>query len=141
MWMLPEAAMGSKSPVVISYLRFNSPEQRHGDSTRRQPEMSRQWAESRGLTIDENLHDTGISAFRGAHSKSGALASNTVPRLIVICFLRSATFHRKSHQRGGVRHHCQFDRRNEICAFVGFGEEIFSAGRGGLAARGFLHLG
>jgi DNA invertase Pin-like site-specific DNA recombinase len=61
-------------PVVISYLRFSSDEQKHGDSQRRQLELSERWAKKNGLTITERLDDLGISAFTGANSKEGKLA-------------------------------------------------------------------
>ena len=60
-------------PKIYSYLRFSSRDQALGDSKRRQLEDARKWAEDRGLTIDEEMSDLGISAYRGLHRREGAL--------------------------------------------------------------------
>jgi DNA invertase Pin-like site-specific DNA recombinase len=59
---------------AFSYLRVSSPEQRKGDSLRRQVEASRKFAQAHGLELDEGLSDIGISAYRGANRYKGALA-------------------------------------------------------------------
>ena len=59
---------------AFSYSRFSSPEQRKGDSLRRQVEASRKFAQAHGLELDEGLSDIGISAYRGANRYKGALA-------------------------------------------------------------------
>jgi DNA invertase Pin-like site-specific DNA recombinase len=60
-------------PLVISYLRFSSPEQAKGDSVRRQIEASERWAEAKGWKIDDRLRDEGLSAFHGVNKSIGAL--------------------------------------------------------------------
>jgi DNA invertase Pin-like site-specific DNA recombinase len=62
-------------PKAYSYLRFSTPEQLRGDSFRRQTELAKRYAESRGLELDEKLtfQDLGKSAFRSKHVKSGEL--------------------------------------------------------------------
>ena len=63
-------------PTAYSYVRFSTPTQLHGDSLRRQLQLSEVYAERRGLTIDKTLHlrDLGVSAFKGKNIKEGALA-------------------------------------------------------------------
>jgi len=65
-----------KTPLVICYARYSTPEQALGDSDRRQTRMADDWAKARGLKIDESLRfwDKGISAFRGRNQKEGELA-------------------------------------------------------------------
>lgn len=62
-------------PLAYSYIRFSTAEQTKGDSFRRQFELSRSYAEERGLTIDDNLSmfDLGVSAFSGDNLERGAL--------------------------------------------------------------------
>lgn len=60
------------TPKVFSYLRFSTPEQAMGDSKRRQVEAARDWAEERGLTLDDELADEGVSGFRGANTRDDA---------------------------------------------------------------------
>lgn len=57
------------APKAYSYLRFSTPDQALGDSKRRQVEAARSWAEERGLTLDEELADEGVSGFRGANTR------------------------------------------------------------------------
>lgn len=72
---LPSTIMGTDANrLVISYLRFSTPQQLLGDSKRRQMELSRRWAAERGLTISEDFHDYGISAYKGRNAAKGALA-------------------------------------------------------------------
>jgi DNA invertase Pin-like site-specific DNA recombinase len=75
-------------PIAYSYLRMSTDEQLKGDSRRRQLEASRAYAEQNGLDLadDAQLEDIGISAFKGANAKYGALGrfldavkSGTVP--------------------------------------------------------------
>jgi len=65
----------TKSPKCYSYLRFSTPEQRKGDSYRRQIQLSEDYAEKNGFEIDDSLRfeDTGVSAFKGIHRTKGAL--------------------------------------------------------------------
>lgn len=61
---------------AYSYLRFSTPEQRKGDSSRRQTSMALEYAARHGLDLDEELtfHDVGVSAFRGQNFEAGRLA-------------------------------------------------------------------
>jgi DNA invertase Pin-like site-specific DNA recombinase len=58
--------------VAYSYIRFSTPEQRKGDSLRRQTEAAQAWCDRNNARLDvaTTLHDLGTSAFRGAHRKS-----------------------------------------------------------------------
>ena len=61
-------------PKAYSYIRWSTPEQSHGDSSRRQTEAARKYAEQHGLTLDDSTYkDSGISAFKGKNLESGAL--------------------------------------------------------------------
>ncbi|HGL5386784.1 recombinase family protein [Burkholderia orbicola] len=62
-------------PTAYSYIRFSTPEQKKGDSLRRQKELSERYADDHGLTLDTSLHlhDLGISAFDGSNVTRGAL--------------------------------------------------------------------
>ncbi|MFM0089007.1 recombinase family protein [Paraburkholderia sediminicola] len=62
-------------PTAYSYIRFSTPEQKKGDSLRRQKELSEQYAREHGLTLDTtlHLHDLGVSAFDGSNVTRGAL--------------------------------------------------------------------
>lgn len=65
------------APRAYSYLRFSSPEQRKGDSMRRQATMAARYAKQHGLALDTelNLRDLGVSAFRGDNAAAGALGA------------------------------------------------------------------
>jgi DNA invertase Pin-like site-specific DNA recombinase len=65
----------TRKPRAYSYLRFPTPEQAQGDSARRQTDLARQYAASHGLVLDETLRmaDEGVSGFRGANVRRGAL--------------------------------------------------------------------
>lgn len=56
-----------QKPLVISYLRFSSPQQSSGDSIRRQEEARDRFLARMGLTLDESIRDEGVSGFRGKH--------------------------------------------------------------------------
>ncbi|KVR51979.1 recombinase family protein [Burkholderia ubonensis] len=62
-------------PTAYSYIRFSTPEQKKGDSLRRQKELSERYAREHGLTLDTSLHlhDLGVSAFDGSNVTRGAL--------------------------------------------------------------------
>jgi len=62
-------------PKAYSYIRMSTERQLKGDSLRRQAEASRLYAQSQGLELDEefSLKDLGVSAFRGANLREGAL--------------------------------------------------------------------
>lgn len=62
-------------PKAYSYLRMSTDLQLKGDSRRRQLEASRAYADSECLDLadDAQLEDIGISAFKGANVRDGAL--------------------------------------------------------------------
>jgi DNA invertase Pin-like site-specific DNA recombinase len=62
-------------PRAYSYTRFSTPEQAQGDSARRQIELAEHYAARHGLTLDDTLRlsDEGVSGFRGANVRKGAL--------------------------------------------------------------------
>jgi len=61
--------------TAYSYVRFSTPEQRKGDSLRRQQALSEAYALENGLTLDTTLtfHDLGVSAYRGSNVERGRL--------------------------------------------------------------------
>ncbi|AYY98421.1 recombinase family protein [Burkholderia multivorans] len=65
------------TPKAYSYIRFSTPEQQFGDSSRRQTELSQKYAEAHGLTLDENLtyRDLGVSAFDKSNIRNGELGA------------------------------------------------------------------
>lgn len=73
-------SLAAEAPAVdrraYSYVRFSTPEQRKGDSLRRQVEMAQRYAIAHGLELDETLtfHDVGKSAYRGLNAEAGQLA-------------------------------------------------------------------
>lgn len=62
-------------PVAYSYLRFSSPEQAKGDSSRRQNDKAVKYAAEHGLDLDESLkmNDEGVPAYRGVNASTGYL--------------------------------------------------------------------
>ncbi|SEO43532.1 Site-specific DNA recombinase [Methylobacterium sp. ap11] len=60
--------------VAYSYTRISTREQAKGEGILRQLATARSWAESHGYRLDESLSDIGVSSFRGANRKRGALA-------------------------------------------------------------------
>jgi DNA invertase Pin-like site-specific DNA recombinase len=62
---------------AYSYVRFSTPDQAKGDSYRRQTEAANEYARRHGLVLDTELTltDQGVSAFRGANAKAGALST------------------------------------------------------------------
>lgn len=75
--MIGAMAKRSAKPLVISYMRFSTPEQAKGNSRRRQIEAAEKWAAERGLVIDDGLRlsDEGVSAFRGKNAEHGELGT------------------------------------------------------------------
>jgi DNA invertase Pin-like site-specific DNA recombinase len=65
------------TPKAYSYIRFSTPEQQRGDSSRRQTELSQRYAEAHGLTLDESLtyRDLGVSAFDKSNIRNGELGA------------------------------------------------------------------
>lgn len=57
---------------AYSYVRMSTEVQRHGDSSRRQLEMSANYARQHGLQL-QTYEDIGVSAFKGANVSDGAL--------------------------------------------------------------------
>jgi DNA invertase Pin-like site-specific DNA recombinase len=62
-------------PQAYSYLRMSTDLQLKGDSRRRQLEASRAYAEANDLELAQGaeLEDIGVSAFKGANAREGAL--------------------------------------------------------------------
>jgi len=58
---------------AFSYVRFSTPEQAKGTSRDRQVRGARAYSESQGWQLTE-IHDSGVSAFRGANRTKGALS-------------------------------------------------------------------
>lgn len=63
-------------PIAFSYVRFSSEKQRKGASLERQANAAKRWAEENGYTLDTslNLHDLGVSAYKGDNAATGALS-------------------------------------------------------------------
>src|SRR5262245_10294917 len=61
--------------IAYSYIRFSTPEQARGDSSRRQLDASSRYCEQHGLHLDDSLtlRDLGISAFKGRNVTHGTL--------------------------------------------------------------------
>jgi DNA invertase Pin-like site-specific DNA recombinase len=61
---------------AFSYLRFSTGEQERGDSFRRQRDLATRYCAEHGLELDgRSFHDLGISGFRGANVRNGALGA------------------------------------------------------------------
>jgi DNA invertase Pin-like site-specific DNA recombinase len=60
------------SSLAYSYVRFSTPEQRLGDSLRRQTEATAAWCQRNGVRLDTSLtlRDLGVSAFKGRHRQN-----------------------------------------------------------------------
>jgi DNA invertase Pin-like site-specific DNA recombinase len=77
-------------PLAVSYQRFSSPKQAHGDSVRRQTELRDQFLKRNGLVLadDHQFRDEGVSSFRGKHRDDrnelgrflGLVKSGRIPR-------------------------------------------------------------
>lgn len=63
----------SGMPKAFSYIRFSTPEQRLGDSLRRQLQNAEKWCKKEGLELDSSLRDEGVSGFRRRNATEGAL--------------------------------------------------------------------
>jgi DNA invertase Pin-like site-specific DNA recombinase len=70
----PTPQADARLPIAISYLRFSTPEQAKGDSTRRQTEGTKRWCEKNGIPLDHSLscRDAGRSAYHGKHRSDKA---------------------------------------------------------------------
>ncbi len=62
-------------PKAYSYIRFSTPEQRKGDSLKRQEREAKKYAEKLGLTLDDSqkFKDLGKSGYKGFNRHYGAL--------------------------------------------------------------------
>jgi DNA invertase Pin-like site-specific DNA recombinase len=59
--------------LAFSYIRFSTPQQKLGDSLRRQVERTAAYCSEHHLRLDESLRDEGLSGYHGQHRKRGAL--------------------------------------------------------------------
>jgi hypothetical protein len=59
--------------VVHSYLRYSTPEQRLGDSDRRQIARGQRWASENGFRWSNSYRDEGVSGYTGENAKTGDL--------------------------------------------------------------------
>src|ERR1044071_6756634 len=61
--------------LAYSYIRFSSPEQKKGDSKRRQIDACEQFCKEHGLLLEKSrsFYDEGKSALKGKHRLEGAL--------------------------------------------------------------------
>lgn len=59
---------------AFSYIRFSTPEQKLGDSERRQLASAEAWAKQHGHEFAKPMLDDGISAFRGRNRRKGHLS-------------------------------------------------------------------
>ncbi|WP_131473087.1 recombinase family protein [Methylorubrum extorquens] len=66
------AAMNNER-LAFSYVRMSSEKQIKGDSLRRQLDWGRKYADNNDLRLDDSMRDIGVSAWRGANRKKGAL--------------------------------------------------------------------
>ncbi len=59
-------------PVAFSYMRFSTPEQRKGDSIRRQTDAASKWCDANDVRLDTSTtyRDLGKSAYLGEHRKN-----------------------------------------------------------------------
>jgi DNA invertase Pin-like site-specific DNA recombinase len=62
---------------AFSYIRFSTPQQALGDTLKRQSDKAAKYAAEHGLTLDTELKltDAGVSGYRGANVKTGALGA------------------------------------------------------------------
>ncbi|HEV2187643.1 MAG TPA: recombinase family protein, partial [Stellaceae bacterium] len=65
---------GELAPLYLSYLRWSTDEQSHGDSERRQLENGKRWAAELGAEYLDEYRDAGVPAFRGKNREKGDLA-------------------------------------------------------------------
>lgn len=64
----------ARKPKAYSYVRFSTPEQQKGSSLERQLKLSREYAATHQLDLDEKLtfRDLGVSGFKGGNLERGA---------------------------------------------------------------------
>lgn len=66
--------MATATPLVYSYTRFSTPEQRKGTGRQRQDQLAETWCAKRGYTLVHNYSDLGVSAYHGKNAVEGNLA-------------------------------------------------------------------
>jgi hypothetical protein len=73
--LITSFTLQSRIQVAISYIRFSSAQQSEGDSLRRQLEMTRTYAATYSLLLDESLtyRDLGVSGWKGKNRTEGML--------------------------------------------------------------------
>ncbi len=59
--------------IAYSYIRFSHPDQRRGNSLRRQLARSRKYADAKSLELDDSIRDFARSAFHNRHTVTGNL--------------------------------------------------------------------
>ncbi|MDR3409990.1 MAG: recombinase family protein [Formivibrio sp.] len=62
----------NKLRLAISYIRWSTPEQKLGDSKRRQVAATEAFCAEHNLILDQRLIDSGLSAYSGKHRKEGS---------------------------------------------------------------------
>lgn len=62
--------------LAISYVRWSTPEQRLGDSKRRQVLATEEYCREHNLLLDQQLVDSGLSAYSGKHRREGSALSS-----------------------------------------------------------------
>lgn len=88
MMMIKSSELTSARPVAFSYVRLSSEAQIAGMGQARQLEAARRYCEQHGLElVEDTISDLGVSGYRGANAREGALAefleavkSGAVPR-------------------------------------------------------------
>jgi len=103
----------TEKPLVVSYLRWSSGQQKLGDSERRQLEQANEWIEKNGYELNENfvLRDDGKSGYHSENfGKDGALGkfvrqaeAGEIPRGTVLIIEDFSRFSR-SHVRKALKH-------------------------------------
>lgn len=70
---ISHAAHGGMLTSAYSYIRFSHPDQRRGNSLRRQLGRSQRYADAKGLRLDDTIQDLARSAFHNRHTVTGNL--------------------------------------------------------------------
>jgi DNA invertase Pin-like site-specific DNA recombinase len=104
--------------VLISYLRYSTPEQTLGRSEHRQIDRFRAWAFKQGWGFDDTYRDPGVSGFRGGHRLHGNLGR-------ILNDIRSGHIDPNVH-RLGIESFDRLTRENRIDAFPLFSEIVNS---------------
>jgi hypothetical protein len=67
--MIPDYMKGMR--IAISYVRWSTPQQKLGDSKRRQVDRTLQFCNENNLYLDQQLVGSGLSAYSGKHRREG----------------------------------------------------------------------